>query len=321
MMIQLIKRTLLVGVLCGMTTFAFADDAAPVYDADSMPPQFDGQQGGAMPAPQSQPQPLAQSQSEQSSSEAAYSSSLSPKVDELQTEVQGLRGQVETLNHQLQQVQSQVKSMYTDLDKRVSKQQQSLKAQTVIAKAPSDDHVKSDDAGSVPTPKSLYQPRAPKNSDKTADTASAKSNEKTDDTTAKSSEVDPNVIEEQHTYQVAYDLIKGKKYDEAIAALQKMLLKYPSGQFAANAHYWLGELYTLTSKNDEASAEFSTVVRDFSDSPKVADAQLKLGLMYVSQSRWPEAKSSFKKVVSRYPGSASAHLAAEQLKQIKQTGH
>ena len=86
----------------------------------------------------------------------------------------------------------------------------------------------------------------------------------------------PNVAEEQQIYQTAYDLIKAKKYNEAINALQKMLQKYPSGQFAANAHYWLGELFGLLGKNDQSASEFSSVVKNYPDSPKVSDAQLSL---------------------------------------------
>ena len=46
--------------------------------------------------------------------------------------------------------------------------------------------------------------------------------------------------------------------------LQKMLHKYPAGQFAANAHYWLGELYGLLNKNNQSADEFATVVKKLS---------------------------------------------------------
>ena len=131
----------------------------------------------------------------------------------------------------------------------------------------------------------------------------------------------PNVAEEQQIYQTAYDLIKAKKYNEAVKTLQGMLQKYPSGQFASNAHYWLGELYGLMGKNDQALTEFSSVVQNYPQSPRVSDAQLKVGLIYATQMKWPDAKSAFKKVINHYPGTTSSRLAAEQLKQIKQAGH
>lgn len=62
-------------------------------------------------------------------------------------------------------------------------------------------------------------------------------------------------------------------------------------------------------------------MKNYPDSPKVADAQLKLGLIYAAQFKWPDAKGAFKKVINHYPGTATARLAAEQLKQIKEAGH
>jgi TolA-binding protein len=63
------------------------------------------------------------------------------------------------------------------------------------------------------------------------------------------------------------------------------------------------------------------VMNKYPGSPRAPDAQLKLGLIYIGQFKWSEAKTTFKGVVSRYPGTASARLASEQLKQIKKAGH
>ena len=133
-----------------------------------------------------------------------------------------------------------------------------------------------------------------------------------------SAEVDQ---EELAIYQTAYDLIKAKKYDQAIVELQKMLQKSPSGQLAANAYYWLGELYGLQNKNEQAAVQFAKVVKNYPNSPKVADAELKLGMIYAAQFKWAEAKSTFKRVITRYPGTPSARLAMQQLREIKSTGH
>jgi len=134
----------------------------------------------------------------------------------------------------------------------------------------------------------------------------------------------PSVNDEQDElkmYQNAYDLIKDSKFDQAIGVLQSMLNKYPSGQSAANAHYWLGELYGLQKKNDQASTEFATVVRSFPDSPKVSDAEVKLGMIYASQFKWVQAKATFRRVINHYPGTTSARLASQQLKAIRSDGH
>jgi len=326
-----LKHILAVAVLSGMATFAFAEDSAPVYDADNYPPQFDGQaDASAAPSPQqAQPQvSQAPSQSlsldqrvaraEQQINNMQHSDSSS-KTDELQNEVQSLRGQVESLTHQLQQLQTQQRTQYSDFDKRLNTQAAG-KAKPMMAADTSDDDsapMKTipDEAIVAKTPVLKSSAKAPKTPKAVADKTQAPA------PVAKSDEQQPNVAEEQQIYQTAYNLIKAKKYNEAVTALQKMLQKYPSGQFAANAHYWLGELYGLMGNNAQSAVEFGNIVSNYPDSPKVSDAQLKLGLIYASAFKWSDAKSAFKKVVNHYPGTASARLAAEQLKQMKEAGH
>ena len=99
-----------------------------------------------------------------------------------------------------------------------------------------------------------------------------------------------------------------------------MLVKYPTGAFAANAHYWLGELYGLTGKNDQSATEFNTIIRDFLKSPKVADAQFQMGRIYV-HNQMVEYQIRIQ-VISATPGTASARLASEQLREANQkAGH
>jgi len=312
-----IKHLLVVVALLGMTFSVFAEDA-PVYDVDNFPPQFDGEPVANAPPPAVKPeesyvptQTLTQEQRllrlEQQIKNLTHSDSTA-KTETMQAEIQSLRGQVEELSHQLQQTQNQQRIMYTDLDRRLSQSVTQKKAPQALAD--NDEDVKKSSIAADSTMKEAQQ--TPVASTKKASSALVAPVKVT------TGHEQPNVAEEQQIYQTAYDLIKAKKYNDAVNTLQKMLQKYPSGQFAANAHYWLGELYGLLNKNDQSVDEFATVVKNYPDSPKVADAQLKLGLIYAAQFKWPDAKTAFKKVVSHYPGTASARLASEQLKQLKQ---
>ncbi len=337
MPISYLKRFIVVAIFSGITASAFAEDA-PVYDVDSYPPQFDGQPTPKAPAAQTSgapsTQPIAPVDSQGAGTPPSTASQtveqriqqnnntlntdLSARVNDLQTAVQTLRGQVEDLTHQLQQLQTQQKTMFSDLDKRISNRSGSS---TPAATDTADPGIADTgiDAPALKAKKNKAKAAVPAEADaEAADQAVA--NDLTAATATKT-EDQPNVAEEQQIYQNAYSLIKAKKYNEAATTLQKMLQKYPSGQFAANAHYWLGELYGLMGKNEQAITEFGNVVKNYPDSPKLADAQLKLGLIYAAQFKWTDAKSSFKKVINHYPGTSSAHLAAEQLKQIKQAGH
>lgn len=332
--------------LClAMVMPAFAE-SAPVYDADSMqqdmPPPDDGVSEQYLPPPPMQGQesagtfvpvqpgmdsspPVSSLSMEQRVQRVEQqvnnmqTSDAASRVESLQNQVQNLRGVVEQLSHQLEAMQNQQKAMYSDLDKRLAEKDSGAE-KTVSRVASAAVNAASASAASAEPVSSA----AVKSSVKTASTKSAGKSDAAlsePEKPEKSVANQPNVAEEQQIYQTAYNLIKAKKYNEAVTALQGMLKKYPSGQFASNAHYWLGELYGLMGKNDLALNEFNIVVQTYPDSPRVSDAQLKVGMILAAQFKWPDAKTALKKVVNRYPGSASARLAAEQLKQIKQAGH
>lgn len=337
--------------LLGGATLSFSEESAPVYDADNFPPQFDNQTeniesppmasiannypSGGDATPKGVEQRLARAEHQINNLQHV---DLTAKLDTLQTDVQTLRGQVEELTHQLETAQTQQRTMFADLDKRMSNVKGTLKNHP--SGGLEEGAIKNNDLDAlreeIAQLKHQVQQQAKTLSafDTSQETITStdkltnphKIKSKSNPTLLQPIEMaskndQPNVAEEQQIYQTAYDLIKAKKYNDAIAALQKMLQKYPTGQFAANAHYWLGELYNLLDKKDQSAVEFSTVVKNYPDSPKVSDAQLKLGLIFVGQFKWPDAKVAFKKVVTRYPGTASARLAAEQIKQIRAAGH
>jgi tol-pal system protein YbgF len=323
--------TKIIFLVASFFTMALYAESAPVYDVDSLPSVNDveptkfklneatSSQEAYVPVQTEKPVVVQQitasqlasgspknleqkiKQLEQQVSNLAEND-LAARVESLQSQVQALQNQVEELTHQLQIAQDQQKTMYTDLDKRLNNRSTEDKASDPLLADSTP--IKSTRKNAQKPIKKIVKPVV---------------NESVSQTL--SSDNQPNVAEEQQIYQTAYVLIKAKKYPEAIKSLQDILRKYPSGQFAANAHYWLGELYGLVGKNDQALQSFNTVLKEHPQSPRVSDAQLKVGLIYAAQSNWSEAKNAFKAVINHYPGTVSARLAAEQIKQIKLAGH
>jgi tol-pal system protein YbgF len=333
---------LITSTLLTVTIIAHAEGSAPVYDADNFPPQFDGQpdaQGEAEQRPSQERveggPPLSASQRmarlEQRINNL-QNSDTNVRVSSLQNEVQTLRGQVEDLTHKLQQIQILQKTSEPAPPKQatsqnqledIARQLQRLEAQQQSMSAELNKRLNhqplskgGDKARPNETPKSMDPMMAV-----TAQEQSVKAQPVKKVASIAKSGAQPNVEEEQQIYQTAYNCIKAKKYNEAVTALQNMLRQYPSGQFAANAHYWLGELYGLMNNSSQSVMEFTTVIKDYPDSPKVSNAQLKLGMIHATDLKWKEAKIAFKKVINQYPGTTSAKVAAEQLKQIKLAGH
>ncbi len=334
--------TVLSTVALAIACTATYADPAPVYDADAM--QFDGVSDQEMPPPPPPGQEVAFQESQpgqvvtyggpapavpmptasampmeqrmQRLEQMLYNmqnSDSSARLESLQTQLQAMRNQLEQLTHQLQLVQNQQKLMYADLEKRMVANPAAPGANGVGVQTMNPAMAALASSVARTDPAKPIVPQSP--SAQVATEVASAAREIIPVATQ------PNVVEEQSIYQTAYNHIKAKRYDDAVGALQGMLKKYPSGQFASNAHYWLGELYGLMGKNDKALSEFDLVVDRYPDSPRVSDAQLKLGLIYASQFKWIDAKDAFKKVMIQYPGTASARLASEQLKQIRRAGH
>ena len=50
--------------------------------------------------------------------------------------------------------------------------------------------------------------------------------------------------------------MQGRQFEKAITSFNQFLQQYPDGQYAANAHYWLGELYLVLDPPDLESGGF-----------------------------------------------------------------
>ncbi|MCK4869791.1 MAG: tol-pal system protein YbgF [Gammaproteobacteria bacterium] len=128
------------------------------------------------------------------------------------------------------------------------------------------------------------------------------------------------VNKDQQAYKQAFNLLVTKKYAAAVTQLNAYINNYPNGKYAANAHYWLGEVYYLQSKMTLSASEFQAVVTKYSDSSKVGDAQYKLAMIHLMQGKSKQAQAEFSKVVKLYPNSAAARLAQEQLRKTVSSG-
>lgn len=120
-------------------------------------------------------------------------------------------------------------------------------------------------------------------------------------------------VEEQLSYVGAFELVKTRQYEKAIPAMQQFLSQYPQGPYAANAHYWLGELLLLKKDLTGAVKEFKTVVEDFSDSNKLAAAKFKLGVTYIRLGENDKGRVELQHVREQFPNTSAARLAKAKL--------
>lgn len=121
-------------------------------------------------------------------------------------------------------------------------------------------------------------------------------------------------LTENEAYDKALNLVlKEKRYEEAIPEFKAFNKKFPNSSYAANAHYWLGQLLFNKQKHAEAEKEFLTVVNQYKTSSKRPDAMLKLAMSAQMQNKKSKAIASYKQILKEYPSSTAAKLAKPRL--------
>ena len=125
---------------------------------------------------------------------------------------------------------------------------------------------------------------------------------------------------EREAYKTAFDLLKERRYGEAQKAFRDLLARYPQGQYADNARYWLAESSYSNRDFPSALMEFETLVSQYPQSPKIAGALLKIGYIQFEQQNWPAARAALEGVVQRYPESTEARLAKSRLDRMTKDG-
>lgn len=122
---------------------------------------------------------------------------------------------------------------------------------------------------------------------------------------------------ERDGYLDAFELLKARDYPAAKTAFEGLLARYPEGQYADSARYWLGEIAYLGQDYPAAAEHFGRLIRDYPTSDKLATAMLKLGYVYDEQEDRARARETLREVITRFPDSTEASLAAGRLERLR----
>ncbi|MEA3276831.1 MAG: tol-pal system protein YbgF [Pseudomonadota bacterium] len=224
-------------------------------------------------------------------------SDLLLQIQRLKQEMQKLRGQVELQQHEISTLKQQQRDQYLDIDSRLRGQSGGAAASPPVAGPKS---VPAE--GGAPT------------------TSPERKAEGAPDLAVPKSEAAQQVSEKK-AYGMAFDLLKQRRYDEAVRGFEDLLALYPNGEFADNARYWLGETYYVKRDYAAALTEFQRVLANYPLSPKVPAAMLKMGYIQYEQSEWNRSRATLQDVVKKFPDSTEARLAQSRLERMTREGH
>lgn len=123
---------------------------------------------------------------------------------------------------------------------------------------------------------------------------------------------------EKAAYERAAKLAMSENYEAAREALTNFLERWPEGEFAPNAMYWLGETYYGEQRYAQAILTFRDVLAKYPTHHKSPDSLLKIGFAYDKLQDPANARFYLQSLVDDYPKSDSAAKARAKLRELGQ---
>ena len=125
-------------------------------------------------------------------------------------------------------------------------------------------------------------------------------------------------VGDQEAYNAAFELIQGRRYEQATRAFTDFLANYPQSALRDNAQYWLAETYYVRRQFAEALPQFQKVLDEYPRSAKLPDALLKVGYCNHELGQRDAARAALREVQRLYPDTTAARLATQRLERIGQ---
>ncbi len=238
---------------------------------------------------------------------------LMGRLEQMQSEVQQLTGKIDEQANRIDDLKKHQGTMYSDFDERLQNIENKANGVTAnpneVAKPSSITNVKevqATTAAPVVVPTNSVQKANP------IDKATANQGLKPQTDTSQ------NQSPDKQGYFMAYDELRSGHTVQSIEQFKAYLNKYPTGEYANNAQYWLGEAYRVNQDNASARKAFNDVLEKYPNSAKVPDALLKLGFIEVDQKNIVKATDYLNRVISDYPKSPAAVLASKKLLKLNE---
>ena len=207
-------------------------------------------------------------------------------MQDLRDEVRSLRGLVEELSYDLQKMKQRQLDDYLDIDRRLSIQNIEVNSTEVL-----------NSEGELVTADNVDDPSQP---------ILTSGDPVLDQTPVLADSVRDYEVAVRQDYEAASNkLLKDRNIDAATVALNMHLADFPDSPFAANAHYWLGEIYLLKGDIELARKAFKTIVDQFPQHPKSMDSNFKLGKIYFQLGDRAIAKEFLLKAIESPGGTAT----------------
>ena len=220
----------------------------------------------------------------------------------LRDEVRSLRGQIEELQQQNQALETAMRNQYLDVDDRLN----TLEGGTPAGASPAAAQPAGTPAARAPAPVPAPAPAATRPAP--AEQAPAVFGD---------SGLLANAADERSAYETAFAALRGGDYAGATRLFSEFLRLYPTGSYAPNALYWLGESYYVIQDYARAQDQFEAILQRYPTHDKAPGSLLKVGLSQYGQRDLLAAEATLARVAEQYPGTDAARTADDRLRSIR----
>ena len=101
-------------------------------------------------------------------------------------------------------------------------------------------------------------------------------------------------------YDDAYQLVKGRQYQQAIPLFERFIAEYPASVRQANAYYWLGSLYMVVDQLPQAEQRLTELLSLYPEHAKIPDASYKLATLYFKLGKRDQSRQLLEEIVAKY---------------------
>jgi tol-pal system protein YbgF len=244
------------------------------------------------------------------------------RLEQLQAEVQQLTGKVDEQAYRIDELKKHQSTMYSDFDERLQAiENKASGTDQPVAENPADSGGVEPQGGESPAPALESAPvNQPVPADKSVSVNESAPKDESAPLDKQTPKLKPEAVQvsgaEKEEYQQAYNALRNGHTNQSIEQFNAYLGKYPTGIYANNAQYWLGEAYRVNKDNDAARKAFNDVIEKYPNGAKVPDAILKLGYIEVEQKNLAKAREYLTRVTVEYPNTPAALLATKKLLKI-----
>lgn len=205
------------------------------------------------------------------------------QIDQLRQETQALRGLMEELSYQLGQMSSDQKTRYLDLDQRLGElvriQKDAVASQATQIVSDSESAI---DRSDVSVANQYQRPE----------------------------------ISDQDAYNVAFQLIRERQFEDALKAMESFVQTYPDSGLILDARFWRGQVFDVLDRDQEAIEAFKSLTLAAPEYRRILQVKVKLGKLLIKNQDVMNGQKILQEVITQAPGSVEAGLASRELEKI-----